>query len=326
LLAGAAPPAFGYDADIIILTQSRVRETIAAVDSALAQQNLSYHVSVLDQGSSEAERADLVTAFSGREGLGFWIAQGNLGVAGGRNFLSSLGRGEVIIGLDNDAEFADALVAARAVAQFQQTPELGVIGFRIMARDGISLDRFSWGYPRPLMARAGDRFVSTTFVGAGHAIRRRTWVEAGGYDADLFFTWEEYDFSLRAIALRWTIVYDGALAVIHKVSPEARVRWRSARMRYFVRNRLMIARKWNTGWLALLPRMAGYLVKGARNGSPIPALAGALEAITSDHLLFKREPSAQMRGYLREHEHRHRETFLRSLYLNAVLRMQADPE
>lgn len=326
LVAGSCPPASGYDADIIILTQNRLAETIEAVASALRQRNVTFHVSVLDQGSAEEVRAAFAEAFKSHGCFGYYVAGGNLGVGGGRNFLSALGSGRFIIALDNDAVFADDLVVARAVALFEESPALGVIGFKILARDGVSLDLFSWGYPQGLRRFADGRFASTTFVGAGHAIRRRAWIAAGGYDADLFFTCEEYDFALRAVALRWRVLYEGSLAVIHKVSPEARVRWHSARMRFFVRNRIMIARKWNVSWWALLPRICLYLAKAARNRRLLPAVSGVFEAARADRLLFKKTMSPRMRLYLRENETRFRENFIRGLYRHVILEMQAEPK
>ncbi len=44
------------------------------------------------------------------------------------------------------------------------------------------------------------------------------WEQAGGYDAKLFFCWEEFDFCLRAIALGWRIRYRGDIVIRHKVS------------------------------------------------------------------------------------------------------------
>jgi GT2 family glycosyltransferase len=142
----------------------------------------------------------------------------------------------------------------------------------------------------------------------------------------LFFTWEEYDFSLRAIALQWSIRYAGSLAVIHKVSPQARVRWNSERMRLFVRNRLIIARKWHVSWVRLLPRIGGYLLKAARNGRLLPALSGVFEAIVVDRALFKRTMAPHMRLYLRENESRFHGNFIRSFYRHVVLEMQPDPK
>jgi GT2 family glycosyltransferase len=82
----------------------------------------------------------------------------------------------------------------------------------------------------------------------------------------LFFCWEEYDFCLRAITRFWRVRYRGDIVIRHKVSPERRVSWAGDRWFHFVRNRIYIGRKNGQSWLELLPRMAGYCVKGARNG------------------------------------------------------------
>jgi GT2 family glycosyltransferase len=326
LVAGSHPRACGYDADIIVLTQDRLAETIEAVESAFRQQNVSFHVSVLDQGSPAAVRDGFALAFKDRGNFGYYVVDGNLGVAGGRNFLSGLGSGGAIVALDNDAVFADDLVVRKAVALFAESPGLGAIGFKILARDGVNLDAFSWGYPAGLKRFAHGNFASTTFVGAGHAIRRAAWIAAGGYDAELFFTWEEYDFSLRMIALRWTILYAGSLAVIHKVSPEARVGWQSERMKFFVRNRIIVARKWNLSWVELAPRIVGYLLKAARNRRLLPALSGLAQAVLADRWVLKRKLTAHMRVYLRENEIRFRDNLFGSFYRHVIFEMHADPK
>jgi GT2 family glycosyltransferase len=170
----------------------------------------------------------------------------------------------------------------------------------------VQLDDTSWGYPARLKGRREEQFDTTTFVGAGYAMRRKTWLQAGGYDEQLFFTWEEYDFCLSAISLGWLIRYDGSLAVIHKVAPEARVGWGGARTRYFVRNRLMIARKWGASWVSLLPRLAGYLLRGLWGRRLRPVLAGIADALRRDGTHQRRLMSPAMRAYLFRNETVHR--------------------
>jgi GT2 family glycosyltransferase len=313
LAAGAAPPARPYDADIIILTIGRQRATLAAIASALRQRDVSAHVTVLDQGSSPTMRRRFTRLFAGCTRVGYYIAPENLGVAGGRNFLSEIGHGTIIVALDNDAVFADAFVVRDAARQFAEAPSLGVAAFRIMDAAGAALDDRSWGYPAALKRLAAGRFLTTTFVGAGHAIRRSTWQQVGGYDKNLFFTWEEYDFALRAIAAGWRIQYSGELAVRHRLDPEARVRWQGGRTEFFVRNRLHIARKWGASWVALAPRMAGYLVKGALNGGFSAAARGIAAARRMEAGMAPQKMPAAMRDYLREHEQLHRGSLLRRL-------------
>jgi GT2 family glycosyltransferase len=263
-IAGAAgAPDREYDVDVVILSLDRAEETIAAIRSARTQIGVSRHVFIVDQGSRPENLARLAAKVAGRQDVTLLALDRNHGVAGGRNHGSSLGHGRVIFGLDNDAEFANAGTLARAVAALDEDPKLAAIGCRILlyARDADDLS--SWGYPTSLLPRAGDSFDAVTFVGAGHAIRRAAW---DGYDDALFFCWEEFDFCLRAIERGWRIRYRGDIAVRHKVCPDRRVTWSGTRWFHFVRNRLYIERKWGAGWFELLPRMAYYLIRGARNG------------------------------------------------------------
>jgi GT2 family glycosyltransferase len=306
LVAGKMPPAGRYDADIIILTMGRVEETMAAVASAMRQQDVSCYIALLDQGDCPAAAQRYARLFEGRLDAGLFVSPQNLGVGGGRNFLGSLGHGKIIVAIDNDAVFADAFVVVDALRIFAASPLLGAIGFRILDGAGRHLDDASWGYPAALKARSAERFLTTTFVGAGHAIRRAAWADAEGYDEKLFFTWEEYDFALRAIACGWRVEYRGELSVRHRLATEARVRWQAGRTEIFVRNRLVIARKWGVAWVALVPRIAGYLVKGGLNGAFWAALRGVGAAAAWDREIKRRKMTPSMRLYVREHENRHR--------------------
>jgi GT2 family glycosyltransferase len=311
LVSGTYPPAGTYDADIIILTINRLEETYEAVKSALSQQLVKIHISVLDQGSTFENQAALAQAFRASGNVCCFASTKNLGVGGGRNFLSAIGRGRIIVALDNDATFLDSLVVYNAIRAFDADPTVGAIGFNILSHDGNQIDDSSWGYPASLKHRSEEGFKTTTFVGAGHAIRRKTWDDVGGYDAALFFTWEEYDFCLRAIARGWTISYTGWLHVLHKTSAEERVQWTAGRERLFVRNRVMIGRKWRRSWVFLLPRMIGYVANGAVNNHLWNSIMGVFDAISMDGHIIKQRMTREMRDYLRENELQHRGSLYR---------------
>jgi len=279
-IAGASgPPDSAYDADVVILALDRPQETVAAIASALAQTGVTRHVFVVDQGSRPETRVCLAAAVEGRSDATLVALDRNHGVAGGRNRGADLGHGRVIAALDNDAEFATPGTLAGLVAALDGGPDLAAVGCRIVLHGNGADDLSSWGYPLDLLPRAGDCFDASTFVGAGHAIRRSAWDSLGGYDEALFFCWEEYDFAIRAIAGGWRIRYSGGLVVRHKVAAEARVAWSGERWFYHVRNRLYIGRKYGAGWLGLTPRTVAYLVKGLRNGLPGPTFKAILAAI-----------------------------------------------
>ena len=302
-IAGAAgPPPRAYDADVVILALGRAEETIEAIGSALAQEHVTRHVFVVDQGSRAEDLARLTAAIASRQDATLVALDTNHGVPGGRNRGIALGHGRVIAAIDNDAEFAEPCSLARLVAALDADPGVAAVACRIVSYETDEDDVSSWGYPVGLLSRSAECFDVTTFVGAGHAIRRTAWDACGGYDEALFFCWEELDFCLRAIACGWRICYRGDIAIRHKVSPERRFRWSAERWRYYVRNRLYIERKWGASWLDLAPRYAGYLLKGARNGLLRQTLRAFPAAVRlSAALPVKRLPE-QALAYLRKND------------------------
>lgn len=322
LVAGAAgPPLGGCDADVVILALDRPAETEAAVASALAQLGVSRHVVVVDQGSRPENLARLARTVAGRTDATLVALGDNLGVAAGRNRGAEIGRGRVIVGLDNDAVFDTADTLAMAVAALDADPALGAIGFRVLVDRTGADDLLSWGYPRALLPSANQIFDAVTFVGAGHAIRRAAWDDAGGYDEALFFCWEELDFCLRAIARGWRVRYHGDIAVRHKVSPERRLDWADGRWFHFVRNRLYIGRKQGCSWAILLPRVAGYLLKGARNGLAQETLRAIAAAARMGAGLRGPPASASVRAYLAHHDTAHRGNGLARLRREVLARL-----
>jgi len=73
-------------------------------------------------------------------------------------------------------------------------------------------------------------------------------------------------------------------------------------MTYYVRNRLIIARKWGASTLGLT---AGYLLKGQRNGCLAAAWAGIRAGFTAP-LPSRRPMPPNLRAYLDANETRHR--------------------
>ena len=134
-IAGAETPAHDdYDADVVILSLDRTDATLAAIHSVLSQTGATTHLWVLDQGSGPDVLNRFAAAVAGQRRATLFAASENLGVAGGRNVLSGLGRGRVIVALDNDAEFGSRDAVAQLVAALDAEPRLAAVGCRIVRR------------------------------------------------------------------------------------------------------------------------------------------------------------------------------------------------
>ncbi|HEY3846715.1 MAG TPA: glycosyltransferase family 2 protein [Acetobacteraceae bacterium] len=316
----AGAPDGSYDADVVILALDRAEDTAAAIRSALAQTGVTRHVFVIDQGSRPENLEMLSGVVAGHPDASLVMLGGNYGVAGGRNRGSALGHGRIIVGLDNDAEFAAPDTLARLVAALDVEPDIGAVGCRIVTFATGADDVSSWGYARRLLPRAGENFDAATFVGAGHAIRRSAWYDAGGYDEALFFCWEELDFCARARARGWRVRYRGDIVIRHKVSAEQRVAWSGARWFYFVRNRLYVGRKHGARWAGLLPRLGVYLLRALRDGAVLQALRGVMAAVHLSRLWRERHaPGHLTRGSRRE------ATWVRGATHGATMRFAPHP-
>jgi len=187
-----------------------------------------------------------------------------------------MGYGRYVIALDSDAVFGDRQALARAASYLDAHPNLAAIGFRIENYFTGKNDDLSWDYPGH---QPDEQFLTTRFIGAGHAIRRAAFEAAGGYDARLFFCQEELDLCYRMLNLGFQIEYSPDVIIRHKVSPDHRVAWDRGRYFFTVRNALYTSYKFGVP----LPRLGvgamAFLARGTFNGVAGSAVRGLLAAI-----------------------------------------------
>jgi GT2 family glycosyltransferase len=258
----------------------RSDDTIAAIESALAQKRVSQKIWVVDQGSSSETIERLQRHCAGKPSVHLEITGRNLGIPGGRNLATQLGSAPYVVALDNDAEFCSENEVALAIQRLESDPGLAAIGFRILNFFSRGDDERSWGYPKSLKAHSHEEFLATRFIGTGHALRRSAFEAVGGYDESLFFYWEELDVSYRLINSGYRILYLPQVAIFHKVSPEHRVTWGNERFYYLVRNRLYIEYKYGAAVPRLLAQATAYFLKGTYNGVGGQALSAVRDAIS----------------------------------------------
>jgi GT2 family glycosyltransferase len=264
------------DVDVIILSWNRTDDLLEAITSARNQAGPTRRILIVDQGS-EPQNIERLERFIQDEPDILLKKMGwNTGVAGGRNIATAMGHGRYIVALDSDAVFADSTALARAVQHLDRHRHLGAIGFRIENYFTRQNDALSWDYPG---SNPDQRFFTTRFIGAGHAIRRRAFEAVGGYDARLFFCGEELDLSYRMLNLGFRIEYLPDINVRHKVSPDHRIAWEQGRYFFTVRNALYTSYKFGIPISGLGLAAMAFLVQGASNGVIGSALRGIFAAI-----------------------------------------------
>jgi GT2 family glycosyltransferase len=85
--------------------------------------------------------------------------------------------------------------------------------------------------------------LTSTFIGAGHAIRREVFEKCGLYPEDYFYGVEELDLSFRIIDAGYRILYFPSVQVLHKQVNTGRVTNQEKWIMSY-RNRLLTAYKY----------------------------------------------------------------------------------
>lgn len=314
--------------DVVLLSWNRLDDTLAAVDSVLTQQIDSLALWVVDQGSSPEQVAALGRLSGDHPEVNLIELPRNVGVPAGRNIGINSGTAEFVVCLDNDAVFDTPHALSSAVDRLASDPGLGAVAFRALEYSTRELDLGSWAYPRVHM-RASDPVPVTRFVGVGHALRRAAFIDAGGYDEELFFCEEELDLSYRMIDCGYRILYDPSIVVLHKGSAEERIDWDRGRVYHQARNAVVVQHRHHRRFSTTALVASGWLLRALYNRQGRQAMHGVRDAIR----LLRDEGqtaslSTEARRYVWEHDTRLRGSLLSRLrhdVLTALPTREEDP-
>lgn len=215
---------------------------------------------IVVDNSSDEETADVVRAAGGNVRL---LKTGeNLGIAG-RNRAVEVATHELVVMLDDDSYPLPGAVEELA-AMFEREPRLGVVGGLVRDVDAAKqvvleteLGTFDWWLRGGAEGPPPDEgFPAFFFPEGASMVRRRAYVEVGGFYEPFFFASTEVDLATRFLAAGWDVRYQPRAAFDHMKVPAGRASIDDV-LRLRIRNHLWYL------WLRFplsvaVPRMVAY--------------------------------------------------------------------
>jgi glycosyltransferase involved in cell wall biosynthesis len=266
-------------ASIVISTRNRKEELARAVSSALRQKG-NVEVLVMDDGSTDGTCEMLERRFPR---VLRHRTERNLGYIEQRNRGADLARGDIIISLDDDAEFSDDTTVGQAMADFDN-PFVGA----------VAMPYVDVKYGPAVIQRAPSddtAWVTSEYRGTAHALRRDIFVRLGGYHSYLFRQGEEADYCQRMLDAGYVVRLGRSTPIRHNESPK---RDPTLIIQYAARSKILCA--WYSVPVTFLPvHLAGtsavVLCKDCRRGYRWAGIKGLLVGYCALlHELPKRQP------------------------------------
>ena len=195
--------------------------------------NLAAEVFVVDNASNDGSAEAIRTAFPDVRLL---LNEQNAGFGAANNLALRQTRGRYLLLLNTDA-FPRPGAVAGLVNFLEQSPEIGVVGPRLIYKDG-ALQQSCFRFTTPWYAwtenlgltklfrrhpalddyRAWDHATEREVdfvIGACLLLRREAYQQVGGFDERFFMYQEEADWEKRIKAAGWKIVFTPTAEVVH---------------------------------------------------------------------------------------------------------------
>jgi len=248
---------------VVIATKDRKEDLRRAIASCL-RQSAAPEIIVLDDGSSDGTSEMVRQEFPSVRLYRDEVAQS---VVVQRNRGARLAGGEFVVSIDDDAEFPSPDTIAQTLTEFDD-PRVGA----------VAIPFINVTQSPEVLQQAPNRsgkFLIANFWGTAYAVRRRLFLELGGYREALRQEMEEEDFCIRMLGAGYVTCMGRADPIHHYFSPSRDNRWRNVRGS---RNRVMFC--WlNVPMPDVLVHVPGICANRLKHGLRSGYLAATLEGL-----------------------------------------------
>lgn len=196
-------------ATIVVTTKDRRDELRRMLETAFLQSARDLEVLVIDDGSSDGT-ADMVRAEFPDARVD--RCEEPLGLVEQRNRGAQLARAPIVVSLDDDAILPSTETIAQTLADFDH-PRIGAVAIPFVDVRTSTVRR--------QQAPDGERrWVTPSYIGTAHAVRRDVFLALGGYRGELWQMAEEPDLCLRMLDAGYVTRLGRADALHHLESPK----------------------------------------------------------------------------------------------------------
>jgi GT2 family glycosyltransferase len=177
-------------ATVVITTRNRKDDICKAIESVL-RQTIPAEILVMDDDSEDGTASMVSATFPSVRVV---RSETRLGLIVQRNKAAGMARGEFIFSLDDDAVYMEPDILERVVALFDN-PRVGAV-----AMPGVNVvdgRRIQMGAKSP---QESIFWITNTYIGFAHAVRRDLFLKLGGYEGALFQWGEEENYCQKLYA------------------------------------------------------------------------------------------------------------------------------
>jgi len=206
---------------IVILTMNRSSHMRIVLENISLQSLAPEEIIIIDNHSKEIEQKknqELAEKYQ----ADYHLMDENLGVSGGRNYGLKKAKGDIIIEIDDDAEFesVDAIRNARQI--FKSYKNIGIIAFSILKNKNMEFRREEFPFFNKVKKLNKPLTECAWFIGAGHAFRKEIFEKVNYYNDFYPYGQEEIDLSIRVKDSGYDIFYAKDIKVFHNKTDDAR--------------------------------------------------------------------------------------------------------
>lgn len=194
---------------VVVTTKDR-REDLARLLPTVLAQTADCEVLVIDDASTDGTTELVRERFPE---VRLERSERSLGCVVQRTRAAQLARGSIMVSLDDDAVLPSPHTVEQTLADFDH-PRIGAVAIPF---DDV---RPPSEVPRQRPPDHDARWLSDTYIGTAHAVRRDVFLEVGGYRASIGHQVEELDFCLRMLARGYVVRTGRADPLRHLESPK----------------------------------------------------------------------------------------------------------